>query len=171
VVSANASRCFAEVQKWPKSSEDEFAKYILSQGYKNLSPGGLMVVSSSNINMRGDQHNTDSLENFLIQHIGTRDDPFDGWGLNYRTIQQIETVLRNIGLVDIKIFDDDNYPGREKLPDSALYGVDPIPGIVAGCGPAKEPYILPRKEVLERRIGYNWIAIGMRPMSDGKIFQ
>ena len=47
---------------------------LLAGDYSMLNEGGKLIVSSSNEEMR----KTDPLGSFLIQHIGTREDPKKG---------------------------------------------------------------------------------------------
>ena len=51
--------------------QDPIAKMLLASDYSMLNEGGKLIVSSSNEEMR----KTDPLGSFLIQHIGTREDP------------------------------------------------------------------------------------------------
>jgi hypothetical protein len=85
---------------------NRFAKRLLSNDYTQLNLGGKLIVTSSNFHMRS----TDPLANFLIQHIGIRENPFHGWGLNFRTKDSMYEVLNKADFNDIQIYDDANYP-------------------------------------------------------------
>jgi hypothetical protein len=137
---------------------NRFAKRLLSNDYKQLISGGKLIVTSSNYHMRS----TDALATFLIQHIGTRENPFHGWGLNFRTKDSMYEVLDKSGFKDIQIYDDANYPEKEKIPKNLLYSVDSLPAKVKGLNNNGVPLILPLKEMLDRGIGYNWIAVGTK---------
>lgn len=136
---------------------NKFAERLLSKDHKQLNSGGKLIVSSSNHYMRS----TDPLSNFLIQHIGTRENPFHGWGLNFRTKESMYDILDNAGFKDIQIYDDANYPGKEKLSENILYSVDSLPAKVKGFNQIS-PLRIPQKDTLDRGIGYNWIAIGTK---------
>lgn len=133
---------------------DRMAQVLLRRVRRRITPGGALVVSSSNSLMRSE----DPLASFLIQHIGSRDDPRAGWGLNFRTEEGLRALLERTGYADIQIFDDANYPGRQdaeaRLPDR----VDTLPGKAKGV-PVLSPITLPETSVLARRRGYNWIAL------------
>lgn len=86
----------------------------------------------------------------LIQHIGTKDDPFKGWGLNFRKRETMHKLLSDVGFRDIKIHDDANYPGKEAINHEILYGVDNLPARVMGYPTLDRPLNLPDKETLER---------------------
>lgn len=137
---------------------DEFAKRLLSKDYRQLNRGGKLIVTSSNYHMRS----TDPLGNFLIQHIGTKEDPFHGWGLNFRTRDSLYEVLKKAGFDDIRIYDDANYPGKKRLPEDLLNSVDTLPAKVMGYSHTGSPLRIPSKEILDRAIGYNWIAVGIK---------
>jgi len=137
---------------------NRFAKRLLSKDYKQLNTGGKLIVTSSNYHMRS----TDPLGNILIQHIGTRDDPYHGWGLNFRLKDTMYEILDKAGFSDIHIYDDGNYPGKEMLPDELLNSVDSLPAKVKGYNHDGFPLRIPPKEILVRGIGYNWIAVGTK---------
>ncbi|MDZ7700104.1 MAG: hypothetical protein U5R49_25315 [Deltaproteobacteria bacterium] len=66
------------------------------------------------------------------------------------------------GFNEIAIYDDANYPGREALPQEILYGIDPLPSVVANGKAKPVALVLPNTETLSRRIGYNWIAVARK---------
>ncbi|MFO7984423.1 MAG: hypothetical protein R6U38_01055 [Desulfatiglandaceae bacterium] len=138
--------------------QDPIAQMLLTGDYNMLNDGGKLVISSSNENMR----DRDPLASFLIQHIGTREDPKKGWGLNFRTKETLFELLSNAGFSDIQIYDDSNYPGKEDLPDEVLYGVETLPSQALGHAHDGKPIRLPPREVLDQTIGYNWIAVATK---------
>lgn len=138
--------------------EDPIAQRLIVGDYNMLNEGGKLVISSSNENMR----NKDPLASFLIQHIGTREDPEKGWGLNFRTKETLFRLLAQAGFSEIQIYDDANYPGKDELPDHVLYGVETLPSEALGHGHHAKPLKLPPREVLKQNIGYNWIAVATK---------
>jgi len=106
--------------------------------------------------------NRDPLASFRIQHIGTRENPKKGWGLNFRTKETLFQLLTQAGFSDIQIYDDANYPGKDDLPDDVLYGVETLPSQALGHDHNGKPMSLPSKEVLDQNIGYNWIAVATK---------
>jgi len=138
--------------------QDFAAEFLLAQDFAQLSEGGKLIVSSSNINMNCH----DPLSSFLIQHIGTKDDPFAGWSLNCRTEEGLRGLLTRAGFKNIAIYSDTDYPGKDKLPDEKLYGVDTLPSEVMGYGHPGGPLRLPPKEVLDKGTPYNWIAVATK---------
>ncbi|MDZ7700102.1 MAG: hypothetical protein U5R49_25305 [Deltaproteobacteria bacterium] len=138
--------------------QDMVAQMLITGDYSMLNDGGKLVISSSNENMR----DRDPLGSFLIQHIGTREDPKKGWGLNFRTKETLFDLLTNAGFSDIEIYDDANYPGKEDLPDDILYGVETLPSHAMGYEHDGKPLSLPPKDVLDQNIGYNWIAVATK---------
>ena len=134
------------------------ARTLIASDYEALKRGGKLVVTSSNQEMR----KTDPLGNFMIQHIGSCEDPQKGWGLNFRTKETLSKLLTDIGFSDVQIYDDSNYPGKENLPDEILYGCDTLPARALGHGHSGKPLSLPPKETLDMNIGYNWIAIATK---------
>jgi len=137
--------------------QDFAAAYLLTEARNTLNPGGMLVVSSSNEHME----KTDPLASFLIQHIGTQDDPFKGWGLNFRTRKGFTRLLTDSGFQSFKIHSDAEFPGRESLAGEIRYGVDTLPAAVEGH-PINGPLHIPPKEILARGIGYNWIAVATK---------
>ena len=115
-------------------------------------------MSSSNYNERC----TDPLASFLIQHIGSRNDPREGWGLNFRTAESMLSLLAEAGFRDVALYDDANYPGVDELPDAVRYGVETLPAEAQGRAHSGKPIALPPREVLDRRIGYNWLAVATK---------
>jgi len=138
--------------------QDFAAEFLLTQAYNHLKPGGKLVVSSSNDNMES----TDPLVSFLIQHLGAKDDPFKGWGLNFRKKEVMEKLLQVAGFKDIEIFSDTDYPGKEHLSHDILFGVDTLPAEVFGYDHPGVPLRLPPKEVLDKGTPYNWIAVATK---------
>jgi hypothetical protein len=138
--------------------QDFAAEFLLAQDYTQLSEGGKLIVSSSNINM----YCHDPLSSFLIQHIGAKDDPFAGWSLNCRTEEGLRGLLNRAGFKDIVIYSDTNYPGKDNLPEEKLYGVDTLPSEVLGYDHPGVPLRLPPKEVLDKGTAYNWIAVATK---------
>jgi hypothetical protein len=116
------------------------------------------IVSSSNINMLKE----DPLGPFLVQHLGSPQNPFKSWGLNFRTMETMHTLLEKAGFDEIAIYDDANYPGQEGLSDEILHGVDPLPSAAIGGSSSRTPLNLPKTETLSRRVGYNWIAVAKK---------
>ncbi len=138
--------------------KDTFAKRLIKKCHGQLNTGGKLVVTSSNHHMRS----SDPLANFLIQHIGTKDDPLKGWGLNFREVETMHKLLSDVGFMDIQIYDDANYPGKENISPDILYGVDNLPAKVMGYPTLDKPLGLPDKEILDRGYGYNWIAVATK---------
>lgn len=134
--------------------QDFAAGFLLAQDYTHLSEGGKLIVSSSNINM----YCNDPLGSFLIQHIGAKDDLFAGWSLNCRTEEGLRGLLTRAGFKDIAIYSDTDYPGKDKLPEEILYGVDTLLSEVMGYDHPGVPLRLPPREVLDKGTAYNWIA-------------
>ncbi len=138
--------------------KDSFAKRLIKKCHGQLNSGGKLVITSSNHRMRS----SDPLANFLIQHIGTKDDPFNGWGLNFRKRETMHKLLSDAGFRDVQIHDDANYPGKEAISHNILYSVDNLPARVMGYPTLDRPLSLPDKETLERGYGYNWIAVATK---------
>ena len=138
--------------------QDFAAEFLLTQSFAQLSEGGKLIVSSSNVNM----YCNEPLTSFLIQHIGTKDDPFAGWSLNCRTEEGLRGLLTSAGFKDIVIYSDTDYPGKDKLPDEKLYGVDTLPSEVMGYDHPGVPLRLPPQEVLDKGTAYNWIAVATK---------
>ncbi len=137
---------------------DMYAKKVVKKIYHQLTNGGKLVITSSNHHMRS----SDPLANFLIQHIGTKDDPFQGWGLNFRKRETMHKLLSDVGFRDIQIHDDANYPGKEAISHDILCGVDNLPARVMGYPTLDRPLSLPGQEILDRGYGYNWIAVATK---------
>jgi hypothetical protein len=138
---------------------DRYARILLSQAKRSLKNDGKLIVSSSNYHMR----DTDPLSNFMIQKIGSNSDVSKGWSLNFRTRDQMEDLLKSAGFNEINIYDDANYPCRRFIPEDILYGVDCLPSISTGLKEKDyKPMNLPSKEIVEQKIGYNWIAIAKK---------
>jgi hypothetical protein len=137
---------------------DRIATLVLRKAHRVLEPGGAIVVSSSNQNMRS----SDPLASFLIQHIGSTDSLSKGWGLNFRTENDLRRILDRAGFRDIRIYDDANFPGRETAEDDLLRSIDKLPAIAMGKDASKDPLNLPAKEILARKIGFNWIAVATK---------
>ena len=146
------------------STKDEFASRTLDFIRKTLNKGGQIVVSSSTYHMR----NTDPLSSFLIQNLGLQedkemgypDDPLFGWPLNFRTKEQMKNVLKDAGYKDIKVYDDANFPGRDSIEYKMISEVDCLPSIALGLKEKEyKPLKLPSKDILNKKIGYNWIAV------------
>jgi hypothetical protein len=137
--------------------QDFAAAYLMAEARNTLNPGGMLVVSSSNAHME----KTDPLASFLIQHIGTQDDPFKGWGLNFRTRDGFAKLLTDSGFQSFEIHSDAEFPGKESLAAEIRYGVDTLPALVEGH-PVNGPLRLPPQEILDRGIGYNWIAVATK---------
>jgi hypothetical protein len=140
------------------SLTDRIATLILRKAYKILEPGGAIIISSSNQNMRS----SDPLASFIIQHIGSTDSPSKGWGLNFRTEDDLRRILSRAGFRDIKIYDDANFPGRETAEDDLLMSIDNLPAVAMGKDGLRGPLNLPAKEVLDQKIGFNWIAVATK---------
>lgn len=138
---------------------DEFAvQYVLKPGYEQLRSGGKAIISSSNSNMR----DRDPLASFLIQHIGSREDPAKPWSLNFRTKETVEKVVKSAGFREVEIYDDANYPGIEDLGPSVTESIERLPAQSKGFPEHYAPLRLPTKEKLAERIGYNWIAVATK---------
>jgi hypothetical protein len=137
---------------------DDAAKMLLARDFMQLSRGGKLIISSSNTNMQS----SDPLASFLIQHIGTRDNPFKGWGLNYRTKDRMREIIDAAGFKRIEIYTDADFPGKESMPAEILYGIDNLPATVLNHAHCRQPLSLPSKEILDRKVGYNWIAVATK---------
>jgi SAM-dependent methyltransferase len=137
---------------------DKTATLVLRRAHRVLEPGGAIIVSSSNQNVRS----SDPLASFLIQRIGSIDSPSKGWGLNFRTEDDLRRILNRAGFRDIRVYDDTNFPGRETAEDNLLMSIDNLPAIAMGKDGLKGPLNLPSREVLDQRIGFNWIAVAMK---------
>jgi len=105
---------------------------------------------------------SDPLASFLIQHIGSTDSPLKGWGLNFRTEDDLKRILNRTGFRDIRVYDDANFPGRETADDDLLKSIDKLPAVAMGKDTSKGPLNLPAKEILDRKIGFNWIAVATK---------
>jgi hypothetical protein len=137
---------------------DYAAREVITKAYDDLTENGKLIISSANHHMRS----TCPLSNILIQHIGTRKDPFKGWGLNFRTKDTLENLLLDAGFKEIQIYDDANYPQRDSLPEEILYSVENLPAKAKGITTNGKPLSLPPEEILDRKIGYNWLAIARK---------
>jgi len=140
------------------SLPDRIATLVLRKAHRVLEPGGAIIVSSSNQNMRS----SDPLASFLIQHIGSTESPLKGWGLNFRTENDIRRILGRAGFRDIRVYDDANFPGRETAKDDLLMSIDNLPAVAMGKDDSKDPLNLPAKEVLDQQIGFNWIVVATK---------
>jgi hypothetical protein len=144
--------------------KDDPARGLLKIAHSFLRENGEIVVSSSNYHML----KTDPLANFLAQHIGTRQDPSKGWGLNFRTERTMRDLLFSAGFSSVDIYDDANYPGKEELDRDIYLGkvdiVDRLPSQVfyKDKGRPSAELDIPSRETLDRRIGYNWIAVAKK---------
>ncbi|MBN1664619.1 MAG: hypothetical protein JW943_13550 [Deltaproteobacteria bacterium] len=138
--------------------QDFAAEPLLMMDYEQLSEGGKLIVSSSNVNM----HCHDPLASFLIQHIGSKDDPFAGWSLNCRSEEGLRSLLVRAGFKDIVIYSDTQYPGKENLSAKQLYGVDTLPSEIMGHSHPGVPLRLPPRDVLNQGTAYNWIAVASK---------
>jgi len=137
---------------------DKAASTILKRIYRDLEEGGKLVITCANQFMR----DKDALANFIIQHIGTYNDPTNNWGLNFRTKDQLFALLDGAGFVNIEIYDDANYPAKETVGDDVINGVETLPAKAHGYEPVAFPIALPKKEILEKSIGFNWIGIARK---------
>jgi len=137
---------------------DDVAAVLLAEDFNQLNEGGKLIISSSNHHMKC----TDPLSSFLIQHIGARDNPFGGWGLNFRTEERLKGLLTRAGFKDIVIYSDTDYPGKANLPEEKLYGIDTLPSEVMGYNHKRIPLRLPNKEVLDKGTPYNLIAVATK---------
>lgn len=135
--------------------KNKAARTLLRQAYSSLGKNGEIIVSSSNKYML----NEDPLSSFLAQHIGDIQDPENSWGLNCREKNTIYELLEYSGFRDINVYDDANYPGREELSEN-IPRVDRGPSLAFFGDRGKEDSeeYFPSEEVLNERIGYNWIA-------------
>ena len=138
--------------------QDFAAQYLLTQSYNQLNKGGALIVSSSNHHME----KTDALASFLIQHMGAKEDSSNSWSLNFRTKEKMEKILREAGFDQIEIYSDTDYPGKAAIPDEILYGVDALPAKALGYPHQEKPLNLPPREILDRGIAYNWIAVATK---------
>lgn len=75
---------------------------------------------------------TDPLAGFLIQHIGTPEDPFQAWGLNSRARDGFAKLMTDSGFSSFEIHSDAEYPDREAFPSEIRDSVDILPARVAG---------------------------------------
>lgn len=138
--------------------QDRVAQTLINGDYHLLKEGGVLVVSSSNQNMKSRA----PLGSFLIQHIGSRDDPMKSWGLNCRTKESMMAMQTQAGFTDIQIYDDSNYPDKEDLPDDLVHGVDTLPSAALEYEHPGKPINLPSRDILDKTIGYNWIAVATK---------
>lgn len=114
-----------------------------------------MAANSSSLHHNCRMESTDPLASFLIQHISLPDDPFKGWGLNCRSAESMETILKAVGFSHINIYSDTTYPQKEDLPEEVLYGIDTLPAEVVKYDHPGKPLSLPPREVLDRNTAYN----------------
>lgn len=135
--------------------KDRFAQALVAKCRRELNRHGRLVVSSSNMNMESQ----DPLASFMIQRIGSEEDPFNSWGLNFRSKERLDGILRRSKFSEIEIFDDANFSGRDTMPEGILYGIDPLPAVAFGQANSSKPLGLPARDILEKRTGYNWIAV------------
>ena len=138
--------------------QDNVALSLIKQDFNQLSEGGKLIISSSNECMKAE----DPLGSFLIQHMGSRKDPFEGWGLNCRSKLAIITLLEDAGFKNIEIYSDTRYPGKEDLPDEIILGVDTLPAEAVGYNHPGIPLNLPPKHILDQETAYNWIAVAAK---------
>ncbi len=138
--------------------QDAVAQTLISSDYRQLNEGGVLVLSSSNENMKSRA----PLGSFLIQHIGSKASPMKSWGLNCRTKETMFNILSNAGFSKITIYDDSNFPGKEKLLDDVLNGVDTLPSTVLEYEHSGRPIRLPTSDTPDQDIGYNWIAVATK---------
>jgi hypothetical protein len=138
--------------------KDQAAVGLLSKVYGEMNYGGRVIVSSSNYHMM----ETDPLPNFLIQHLGKANNPLAGWGLNFRTREKMYDTLTQAGFRDVEVYDDANYPGKENLSENSLLELESIPAQALGLTSTRDFYSLPPKAILDKNIGYNWLAIGKK---------
>lgn len=139
--------------------EDRLSSILLRKVFTQLESGGHLLVSAANRHM----HKSSPLTAFLAQHVGSSADPHQSWGLNFRSRETLENLLKNSGFKAIEIYDDWNYPGIEELDDEILNGVDTLPSRILGHPHTGKPLTLPPPEIRSRREGYNWIAIAKKP--------
>ena len=138
--------------------QDAAAQNLLASDCALLKKGGKLVVTSSNMEMR----QRDPIANFMIQHIGSREHPRKGWGLNFRTRETLRSTLERAGFSKVQIYDDSNYPGKEELSEEILYGCDTLPARALDRDTSGTPVSLPARDVLDKGIGYNWIAVATK---------
>lgn len=133
------------------------SKILLQKAKKSLNEYGALIVSAANNYMES----TDPLASFLIQNIGSNNkSPLDGWLLNFRTKGKMNELLHSAGFSKIMLFDDANFPGKDKLTINVLNNIDCLPSIATGiCNTSYKPLNLPPTNILKRNIGYNWLAI------------
>jgi len=137
---------------------DRIATLVLRKAHQVLKPGGAIVVSASNQNMRS----SDPLASFLIQHIGSTDSSSKGWGLNFRTENDLRRILDRAGFRDIRVYDDANFPSCETAEVDLLMSIDKLPAIAMEKDASNGPLNLPAKETLDQKIGFNWIAVATK---------
>lgn len=138
--------------------QDFAAQFLLENACRQLNKGGALIVSSSNDNME----KADPLASFLIQHVGSKRESAKSWSLNFRTKEGMEKLLREAGFNDIEIYSDTDFPGKNRLPDEILFGVDSLPAKALGYAHPEKPLNLPPKDVLDRGMAYNWIAVATK---------
>lgn len=138
--------------------QDFAAQFLLTRAHDQLNDGGALIVSSSNQHME----KTDPFASFLIQHLGSKDGYDQGWSLNFRTEEKMERLLRETGFHHIEIFSDTEFPDKKELPEEILFGVDTLPAKARGYFHSGKPLNLPPKEILDRGIAYNWIAVATK---------
>lgn len=141
---------------------DDFATDLLRHLSRTMTPRGALIVTSSNYHMRC----TDPLASLLIQNIGLHGyDPLWGWPLNFRTREQLEAVLDRAGFASWQIYDDANFPGRETIDDKMYGAIDSYAAIALGLRDQDyQPLRLPPRQTLEKKTGYNWIAVAWKSL-------
>ena len=141
--------------------KNPIAQGIFNIAAANLIPGGESISSSSNFNMLY----TDPLPSFLIQNIGSSKDTSRSWGLTCRREEIMRDLITNAGLNVQHIYDDANFPGREDIEEEIRSGIDTLVEEALFPGkpnPYKSFFDFPPREVLDKKIGYNWLAIGLK---------
>ena len=139
---------------------NEFAIKSLTIDNSYLNSEGMIIVSSSNTNMEC----FDPFPSFLIQHIGTKDDPFQGWGLNFRTDVKMKEILTKSGYSEISLYSDTNFPGLSNLSEDLLLGIDDLPAKLFGYK-NRSPINLPSKEILNQKNSFHWLAVASKAKS------
>jgi hypothetical protein len=82
--------------------------------------------------------------------------------LNFRTKDILYDLLSDVEFTDINIYDDANFPHRDNLPEEIWNSIDDLPAIARGYHTTGKPLTLPSPKTLDRRIGYNWLAIATK---------
>lgn len=130
------------------------ATKIVGRTSRNMNEGGIFITTSSNYNMEKESPFT----SFQLQHMGTTEDYKKNWFLNCRSEESIQSIFNAVGLKNIQLYGDFNYPRMEKIMDDLFNWTDPLPALALGMKPKKDTPKPPR-ETLEKKMSHNWIVL------------